>query len=152
MLPEMTEAMKIKHFHAHLRNEASETFRNIREANKRTVKDGPIGSPATAKQKWQKLTFDPNTKSLTDFLAELNEYAEQANDDFAQQMLNGLLYAKTPPHLKRLLKLAFLKNGTFDQKVTNLETELELSGNKKGWKNPQTHCYSSGKAGQREQS
>ena len=29
MQPEMTEAMKIYHFHAHLRKEALQTFRNI---------------------------------------------------------------------------------------------------------------------------
>ena len=37
-------------------------------------------SQATAKHKWQKLklTFDPNTKSLSDSLEELNERAERA--------------------------------------------------------------------------
>ena len=32
MQPEMTKAMKINHFHAHLRKEALETFRNISES------------------------------------------------------------------------------------------------------------------------
>ena len=37
MQPEMTEAMKINHFHAHLRKEALQTFRNISALNKKTL-------------------------------------------------------------------------------------------------------------------
>ena len=81
-------------------------------------------SQATAKHKWHKLTFDPNTKSLPDFLEELNECAERAFGDNAQHMIDSLLYAKLPPHLKRSLNLAYLENGTYD----HLERELELSG------------------------
>ena len=39
MQPEMTQAMKINHFHAHLRNEALQTFRNISALNKKTFDD-----------------------------------------------------------------------------------------------------------------
>ena len=85
-------------------------------------------SQATAKHKWHKLTFDPNTKSLPDFLEELNECAERAFGDNAQHMIDSLLYAKLPPHLKRSLNLAYLENGTYDQIVTHLERDLELSG------------------------
>ena len=76
MQPEMTEAMKINHFYAHLRKEALQTFRNISALNKKTLDDVLIAfrrkyfkpeSQATAKHKWHKLTFDPNTKSLPDF-------------------------------------------------------------------------------------
>ena len=35
MQPEMTEAMKFEHFHAHLRKEALQTFRNISALNKK---------------------------------------------------------------------------------------------------------------------
>ena len=137
MQPEMTEAMKINHFHAHLRKEALQTFRNINALNKKTLDDVLIvfrrkyvkpESQATAKHKWHKLTFDPNTKSLPDFLEELNECAERAFGDNAQQMIDSLLYAKLPPHLKRSLNLAYLENGTYDQIVAHLERELELSG------------------------
>ena len=34
---EMTEAMKINHFHAHLRNEALQIFRNISSSNEKTL-------------------------------------------------------------------------------------------------------------------
>ena len=137
MQPEMTEAMKVNHFHAHLRKEALQTFRNISALNKKTLDDVLIAfrrkyvkpeSQATAKHKWHKLTFDPNTKSLPDFLEELNECAEKAFGDNAQQMIDSLLYAKLPPHLKRSLNLAYLENGTYDQIVAHLERELELSG------------------------
>ena len=137
MQPEMTEAMKINHFHAHLRKEALQTIRNISASNKKTLDDVLIvfrrkyvkpESQATAKHKWHKLTFDPKTKSLPDFLEELNECAERAFGDNAQHMIDSLLYAKLPPHLKRSLNLAYLKNGTYDQIVAHLERELELSG------------------------
>ena len=137
MQPEMTEAMKINHFHAHLRKEALQTFRNISAVNKKTLDDVLIvfrrkyvkpESQATAKHKWHKLTFDPNTKSLPDFLEELNECAKKAFGDNAQHMIDSLLYAKLPPHLKRSLNLAHLENGTYDQIVAHLERELELSG------------------------
>ena len=117
MQPEKTEAMKINHFHAHLRKEALQTFRNISAVNKKTLDDVLIvfrrkyvkpESQATAKHKWHKLTFDPNTKSLPDFLEELNECAEKAFGDNAQHMIDSLLYAKLPPHLKRSLNLAHL--------------------------------------------
>ena len=137
MQPEMTEAIKVSHFHSHLREEALQTFRKITASNKRTLVDVLIvfrrkyvkpESQATAKHKWHKLTFDPNTKSLPDFLEELNECAERAFGDNAQHMIDNLLYAKLPPQLKRSLNLAYLGNGTYDQIVAHLERELELSG------------------------
>ena len=137
MQPEMTEAMKINHFHAHLRKEALQTFRNISAVNRKTLDDVLIvfrrnyvkpESQATAKQKWHKLTFDPNTKSLPYFLEELNECAKRAFGENAQHLIDSLLYAKLPPHLKRSLNVAYLENGTYDQIVAHLERELELSG------------------------
>ena len=85
-------------------------------------------SQATAKHKWHKLTFDPNTKSFPNFLEELNECADKAFGGNAQHMIDSLLYAKLPPHLKRSLNLAYLENGTYDQIVAHLERDLELSG------------------------
>ena len=137
MQPEMTEAMKINHFHAHSQKEALRTFRNISAINKKTLDDVLIvfrrknvkpESQATVKPKWHKLIFDPYTKSLPDFLEELNECAERAFGDNAQHMIDSLLHAKLPPHLKQSLNLAYLENGTYDRIVTHLERELELSG------------------------
>ena len=137
MLPEMTETKQIHHFHAHLRKEALQTVRNKTASNKKTLDDKLIvfrrkyakpKSQATAKLKWHNLTFDPNTKSLSDFSEELNECAEGAFGDNAQQMIDSLLYAKLPPRLKQSLILAYLESGTYDQIVARLERELKLSG------------------------
>ena len=84
-------------------------------------------SQAAAKHLWHKLTFNPNTISLSDFLEELNECAERAFGDNAQYLIDSLLYAKLPPHSNRSLNLAYLENGTGDQIVKHLERELELS-------------------------
>ena len=137
MQPDMTEAMKSNHFHAHLRKEALQTFRNKSALNKKTLDDvllvfrwkyvKPESQP-TAKHKWHKLTFDPYTKSLPDFLENFNECAERAFGDNTQHMIDSLLYAKLPPHLERSLNLAYLENGTYDQIVAHLEREIELSG------------------------
>ena len=86
MQPDMTETMKINHFHSLLRKNALQTFRNINSANRQTLEDilavcrrkyvNPE-SQATAKHKWHKLIFDPNTMNLPDFLEELNQGAEK---------------------------------------------------------------------------
>ena len=137
MQPELTEAMKNNHFHAHLQKEAFQTFRNVSASNKKTLVDVLIvfrrkytkpESQATAKHKRHKLTFDPNTKSPSDILEEPNKRAERAFGDNAQHLIDSLLYAKPPPHLKRSLNLAYLENGTYDQIVAHLERDLELSG------------------------
>ena len=61
-------------------------------------------------------------------MEELNECAERSFGDKAHHMVDSLLYAKLPPHLKRSLNLAYLENGTYDQMVAHLEREFELSG------------------------
>ena len=70
MQPEMTAAIKIEHFHAHLRKEALQTIANICASNKQTLDDVLFvfrrkyvkpESQATAKNKWHKLKIDLNT-------------------------------------------------------------------------------------------
>ena len=109
--PEMTIAININQFNAHLRKEALQTFRTISASNKKTLddvlimfrrKDVKPESQATAKRKWHKLTFDGNTKWLSDFLEELNECAEKEFGDNAHYMIDSLFYAKLPPHSIRL--------------------------------------------------
>ena len=93
MQPEMTEQMKINHFHSLLRKNALQTFRNISSNNRQTLEDVLVifrrkyvkpESQATAKHKWHRLVFDPNTMKLPDFLEELNQGAEKAFGDHAQ--------------------------------------------------------------------
>ena len=136
MQPEMTEQMKINHFHSLLRKNALQTFRNISSTNRQTVEDVLVifrrkyvkpESQATAKHKWHRLVFDPNTMKLPDFLEELNQGAEKAFGDHAQKMIDSLLYAKLPPKLKRSVNMARLENGSYDEIVAHLERELELN-------------------------
>ena len=137
MQPEMTETMKINHFHSLLRNNALQTFRNINTANRQTLEDVLAvfrrkyvkpESQATAKHKWHKLVFDPNTMKLPDFLEELNQGAEKAFGEHAQAMIDSLLYAKLPLKLKRSVNMARLENASYEEIVTHLERELELNG------------------------
>ena len=136
MQPEMTEQMKINHFHSLLRKNALQTFRNISSSNRQTLEDVLVifrrkyvkpESQATAKHKWHRLVFDPNTMKLPDFLEELNQGAEKAFGDHAQKMIDSLLYAKLPPKLKRSVNMAILENGSYDEIVAHLERELELN-------------------------
>ena len=79
MQSEMTEQMKINHFHSLLRKNALQTFRNINSTNRQTLEDVLVNfrrkyvkpeSQAIAKHKWHRLVFDPNTIKLPDFLEE----------------------------------------------------------------------------------
>ena len=74
------------------------------------------------------MVFDPERQKLPDFLEELQESAEKAFSDIAQQMIESLLYAKMPSHLKRSIIQAYLENGTYEQIVRHLEREMELNG------------------------
>ena len=141
MQPDMTEAMKINHFHSLLRKNALQTFRNINTANRQTLEDilavfrrkyVKPESQATAKHKWHRLVFDPKTMKLPDFLEELNQGAEKAFGENAQAMIDSLLYAKLPPKLKRSVNMARLENATYEEIVTHLERELELNGLEEG--------------------
>ena len=141
MQPDMTETMKINHFHSLLRKNALQTFRNINSTNRQTLEDilavfrrkyVKPESQATAKHKWHKLVFDPNTMKLPDFLEGLNQGAEKAFGEHAQAMIDSLLYAKLPPKLKRSVNMARLENATYEEIVTHLERELELNGLEEG--------------------
>ena len=136
MQPAMTEQMKINHFHSLLRKGALQTFRNINSTNRQTLEDVLVifrrkyvkpESQATAKHKWHRLIFDPNTMKLPDFLEELNQAAEKAFRENAKSMIDSLLYAKLPPKLKKLVNMARLENGTYEEIVAHLERELELN-------------------------
>ena len=137
MQPNLTEEMKINDFHAHLRGLALKTFKNIQQTPTTTLEDilkvfrrkyvRPESS-ASAKHRFNRLTFDPENQKLPDFLEELQESAEKAFGENAYQMIENLLYAKMPPHLKKSINQADLENGTYDQIVKHLEREMELNG------------------------
>ena len=83
---------------------------------------------ATAKQKFQRLVFNPANKKLIDYLDELQKPAKDASGVAAQAIIDQLIYAKMPPHLKKLINQAQLENGTYEQIVSHLERELEMNG------------------------
>ena len=80
MQPDMTETMKINHFHSLLRKNALQTFRNINTANRQTLED----ILAVFRRKYVK----PESQ---DFLEELNQGAEKAFGENAQAMIDSLL-------------------------------------------------------------
>ena len=137
MQPNLTEDMKINHFHAHLRGLALKTFKNIQRTPTTTLEDilkvfrrkyVKPESSASAKHRLNRLFFDPENQKLPDFLEELQESAEKAFGENAHHMIENLLYAKMPPHLKKSINQAYLENGTYDQIVKHLEREMELNG------------------------
>ena len=69
---------------------------------------------------------------LPDFFEELNQGAEKAFGENAQAMINSLLYAKLPPKLKRSVNMARLEYATYEERVTQLERELEINGLEEG--------------------
>ena len=137
MQPNLTEDMKINHFHAHLKGLALKTFKNIQRTTNTTLEDilkvfrrkyVKPESSASAKHRFNRLSFDPENQKLPDFLEELQESAEKAFGENAHQMIENLLYAKKPPHLKKSTNQAYLENGTYDQIVKHLGREMELNG------------------------
>ena len=120
-----------------MRGLALKTFKNIQRTPTTTLEDILVvfrrkyvkpESSASAKHRFHRLVFDPERQKLPDFLEELQESAEKAFDDVASQMIESLLYAKMPPHLKRSINQAYLENGTYEKIVRHLEREMELNG------------------------
>ena len=137
MQPNLTEEMKINHFHAHLRGLALKTFKNSQRTPTTTLEDilkvfrrkyVKTESSASAKHRFNRLAFDPENQKFPDFLEEVQETAEKAFGENTYQMIENRLYAKMPPHLKKSINQAYLENGTYDQIVKHLEREMELSG------------------------
>ena len=83
---------------------------------------------ATKKHKIQRLVFNPANQKLIDFLDELQKLAKDALGVAAQAIIEQLIYAKMPPHLKKSINQAHLENGTKGQIVSHLGNELELNG------------------------
>ena len=115
MQPNLTEEMKINHFHAHLRGLALKVFKNIQRTPTTTLEDilkvfrrkyVKPESSASAKHRFNRLFFYPENQKLPDFLEELRESAEKAFGDNAHQMIENLLYAKMALTIKNpLIKL-----------------------------------------------
>ena len=136
MQPEMTEQLKINHFHSLLKKIVFQTFRNLNSSNRQTFEDVLVifcrkyvkpESQATPKHKCYRVSFHPNTKKLPDFLEELKQGAEKAFGENAKSMIDNLIYAKLSPTFKRSVNMARLENGSYEEIVAHQERELELN-------------------------
>ena len=136
---QLTEEDKINYFHSLMRGDALQTFKNIGGPNRENLakiltvfrrKYVTPQSMATAKHKFQQLVFivfNPANQKSIDFLDELQKLAKDAFGVDAQAIIEKLIYAKMPPHLKKSINQAHLENGTYEQFATHLEKELELN-------------------------
>ena len=99
---------KINHFLAHLRGLALKFFKDIERTTtkilaknlvvfrRKCVKPEPS---ASAKHRFHRLVFGPERQQLRGFLEEFQESAKKPL--VTSQMIESLLYAKMPSHLKR---------------------------------------------------
>ena len=81
---------------------------------------------AAAKHKFQRLVFNPsNQKKFIDFLDGLQKDDSRVA---AQAIIEQLIYAKTPLHLKKSIDQSYLESGINGQIVVqHHENELELN-------------------------
>ena len=109
----LTEEDRINYFHSLMRGDALQTFKNVNGPSR--VNLGQIlavfrrkyvkpQSMAIAKQKFQKLVFNPANQKLVDFLDELQKLAEDAFGIAAHAIIEQFIYAKMSPHLKKINK------------------------------------------------
>ena len=133
---QLTEEDRINYFPSLMRGDALQTFKNFNAPTRENLveilaifrrKYVKPQSMATAKHKFQKLVFNPENQKLVDFLDELQRLATDAIGIAAHAIIEQILYAKMPPHLKKSINQAHLENGTFGQIVTHLERQLELN-------------------------
>ena len=133
---QLTEEDKINYFHSLMRGDALQTFKNFDSPNRENLteiltvfrrKYVKPQSMATAKHKFQQIVFNPANQKLIDFLNELQKLAKDAFGVAAQAIIDQFINATMPPHLRKSINQAHSENGTYEQIVTHLERELELS-------------------------
>ena len=134
---QLTEEVRINYFHSLMRGDALQTFKNNNIPTRENLEEilavfrrkyVTPQSMATSKHKFQKLVFNPANQKLVVFLDELQKLAKDAFGIAAYAIIEQLIYAKMPPHLKKSKNQANLENGTYEQIVTHLVRELELNG------------------------
>ena len=134
---QLTEDDRINYFHSLMRGDALQTYKNIKGPTRENLEEilavfrrkyVKPQSMTTAKHKFQKLVFNPANQKLVDFLDELQKLAKDAFGKAAHAIIEQFIYAKRQPHLKKSINQAHLENCTYEQIVTHLERELELTG------------------------
>ena len=110
---QLSEEDKINYFHSLMRGDALQTFKNINGPSRKSLGEilavfrGEFVKPqsmATEKHKFQKLVFNPANQNLVDFLDELQKLANDAFVIAAHAIIEQFIYAKMPPHLKKINK------------------------------------------------
>ena len=103
---QLTEENKVGYFHSVLRGDALQTFKNVTSPNKQNlggfltvfpIKNLKPQSMATAKHKFQQLTFNTTNQNLIDFLDKFQELAKDAFGVAAQEIIEQIIYARMPP-------------------------------------------------------
>ena len=128
---------RVNNCHSLMKRSALQTFKNIAGPTRENL--GWIvavfrrelikpQSMATAKHTFQKLLFNPSNQKLLVFLDALQRLTKDAFGIAAHVSIEWFIYAKMPPHLRKSINQANLENGIYEQIVTHLEKELELSG------------------------
>ena len=117
---QLTEDDRINYFHSLMRGDALQTFENSNGPTRESL--GEIlavfrrdyvkpQSMATAKHKFQKLVFNAANQKLADFPDELQKLAKDAFGFAAHAIIEQIIYAKMPPHLKKSINQAHSENG-----------------------------------------
>ena len=135
--PNITEEEKIHYFHSLLRGEALQTFRNMTEATREHLNEILAGfrrryvrqqSVATARCKWENLSFNPSQQTFPDFLEQYQNLAQEAYGEDAPRFIETSFYAKMTPHFKKVLNQARLETESYETMLQHLEREIELNG------------------------
>ena len=123
---QQTEEDKIYYFHSLMRGDALQTFKNISSWNRENLteiltvfrrKNVKPQSMTTAKHKFEQLVFNAANQKLIEFLDELQKLAKDAFGVAAQAIIDQLICAKMPPHLKKPMNQAHLENSMYEQNV-----------------------------------
>ena len=137
ILNPLTEENKRNCFLSLMRGNALQTLKNITSLIRENLgerltlfcsKYAKPQSMATTKHEFQQMVFNPANQIIMDFLGELQKLAKDAFRVATQAIIYEFIYAKMPPHLKKLNNHVHLENATYEQIVSHLEKELELNG------------------------
>ena len=132
----LTEEDKANYFHSLMRGDALQRFKNISSRNRVNMteilavfrrKYVKPQSMATAKHQFQQPVFNPANQKLIDFLDELQKLANDAFGVAAEAIIEQFIDARMPPHLGKSINQTHLEDGTYEQIMTHLEGEIELS-------------------------
>ena len=139
ILHQLTKDHRINYFHSLIMGVALQTFKSINGPTTKNLgkflaffrrKCLKLEPMTTMKHKFQTFDFHLAKQKLVDFLDEYDNLAKEAIVIAAHAVIEQLIYAKMPPHLKKLRNQAHLENGRYDQIIIHLEIEndLELNG------------------------